>query len=119
MRVIVCGGREFEDYDLVKTVLAAFRNLWGDFTVVSGAAHGADSLGERWARESELLVQRFPAQWDRHGKRAGYIRNQQMLDTLATGDAIVAFWNGASRGTQMMIELGRARGDVQVHVSRY
>lgn len=119
MRVIVCGGREFGDYELVKTTLDMFRSIWGNFTVVSGAARGADSLGERWARENGQLVQQFPAQWNRYGKRAGYVRNQQMLDTLEPNDAVVAFWDGSSPGTKMMIELSRARQDVQVHVSRY
>ena len=117
-RVIVAGDRNFSDYALMVRVLdkvLANRRLTHDVVIVSGMARGADTLGERYAREHGLSVQQFPAQWDVYGKSAGPRRNLQMLEVA---DALVAFWRGPeSRGTSHMIRVSQAKG-IPVRVIR-
>jgi len=75
--------------------------------LVSGTARGVDTLGERWAREQGVPVTRMPADWEEHGKAAGPKRNAQMA---AYGDALVAVWDGESRGTQSMLREAYTQG---------
>ena len=104
MRVLVCGGRDFNDYDLLSSwMIELFVKALlvpEDVTIISGHARGADKLGERFANDNncELLV--FPADWNKFGKGAGHIRNQQMIDE-GKPDLVVAFPGG--NGTQDMI----------------
>ena len=69
--------------------------------IVSGAARGADILGERYGIEHNIPIKRFPADWGKYGKGAGFIRNEQMGNYA---DYLIAFWDGKSRGTFHMIE---------------
>jgi len=87
---------------------------WRPTVILSGAARGADRLGECWAAEQGIACERYPADWDRYGKSAGYRRNVQMA---SCADALVALWDGASRGTEHMIEHARQRG-LRVYVHR-
>lgn len=115
-RVIIAGGRDFNDYDLlVKTMNHLLSNVNDDITVVCGKARGADTLGERYAKERGFSVQYFPADWEKYGKAAGYIRNTEMAENA---DALVAFWDGQSRGTRHMIALAKMHG-LKVRVKRY
>ena len=72
LRILVCGGRHFEDYDLLKTILEKVLNLKKltpkDVEIVSGHCKGADMLGERWAEETKASVKIFPADWVKHKK---------------------------------------------------
>jgi hypothetical protein len=77
------------------------------FEVVSGTARGIDSLGEAWAAVHNIAVKRFPAKWKELGKSAGFKRNEQMAKY---GDALVAIWDGKSRGTMHMINLAKKHG---------
>jgi hypothetical protein len=112
IKVIVAGGRYFGDYGLVEKHLAS---LPAGSVIVSGGATGADSLGERFANENGFDIVRFPAEWDKYGKRAGYLRNKQMAEY---GTCLLAFWDGKSRGTKMMISLAKEQG-IPVKVVRY
>jgi len=123
-KVIVAGGRDFADYDLVQykldTLLVdrlSVLTTAGDIAVqvVSGTARGADKLGEHYARMNKLHVAQFPANWDLYGKSAGYRRNEEMAEYA---DALVAFWDGKSRGTMQMINLAKSAG-LQVRVVNY
>ena len=99
MKVIVAGGRDFDNYDYLCETL---NNL--DFIIseiVCGCASGADSLGERYAKENGISVKYFPANWGILGKHAGPIRNLEMAQY---GDYLVAFWDGKSAGTKNMID---------------
>ena len=103
-RLIVAGSRNFNNYELLKQKcdsLLSQKRLTHSIVIVSGTAKGADRLGERYAAERGYRVERFPADWDRDGIAAGPIRNSQMA---AHADALVAFWDGKSRGTRDMIE---------------
>lgn len=116
-KLVVAGGREFNDYPLLKERLDFFLMDVDikDIEIVSGKARGADFLGERYAEENGILIKEFPADWDTHGKRAGYIRNSEMA---SYGTHCVVFWDGVSKGSKMMIELAKRKGLV-VRVVKY
>ena len=96
--MIIAGGRDFDNYDNLVKVLD---KLPKPKEIVSGKARGADSLGEVYALDHGITVAEFPADWDKFGKSAGHVRNQQMADYA---DILVAFWDGESKGTKSMIK---------------
>lgn len=102
-------------------MIAGFNTNKSNVTIVSGTANGADKLGERFAREFSLNLKRFPANWDKYGKSAGYKRNAQMAkyasDSLSK-KVLIAFWDGKSSGTKHMINLAKER-NLEVHIVRY
>lgn len=104
MKVILAGSRSFTpaDYDDVRRVFLLSGYWYSE--VVSGCAQGVDLLGERFAKEIGVPVKRFPADWDRHGRSAGYLRTVQMAKYA---DALVAVWDGSSKGTAHMIRIAR------------
>jgi putative cell wall-binding protein len=102
-KVIIAGGRDFADYELLKQTLDLFLKDKIDVAIVSGAAKGADKLGEKYAKERNIPILSYPANWDKYGKSAGYIRNKEMA---INADALVAFWDQTSKGTKDMIDLG-------------
>lgn len=110
MRTIIAGSRSCSDMRQVRAAMEVCG--WRPTVVLSGAARGADRLGECWAAEQGIPCERYPADWDRHGKSAGYRRNVLMA---SRADALVALWDGSSRGTEHMIEHARQRG-LRVHV---
>ena len=85
MRLLIFGGRDFQPEqkhrELVEYLMADFLDYPKDITVVTGCAKGADSWGEEWGRNMGTKIDRFPADWEKHGKSAGMIRNQEMLDS--------------------------------------
>ena len=110
MRVIVCGSRKWTDRKAIQDVLA---DLVVEFApdypvIVHGAARGADRICEDEAGKAGLLTEAHPAEWDRLGKRAGLIRNGEMAALGA--DLCVAFWDGASTGTQHMMTCAQSVG---------
>lgn len=106
MRVLVCGGRKYSDYAAVKRELDTLQHNAGMLRVVlvviEGGATGADALAARWCREHSANVQhiQIPADWKIHGKRAGPIRNQRMIDEQHP-TLVLAFSGG--RGTADMV----------------
>lgn len=105
IKLIVAGGRNFDNYSLLSNKLdKILEKTYEDIEIVSGKAKGADSLGERYAKDRGLKVAEFPADWNRYGKSAGYRRNSEMAD-YATH--CVCFWDGISRGTEHMINLAK------------
>lgn len=117
-KVIIAGGRDFCDYPLLcekcDSILSQKRQSHS-VVIVSGTARGADYLGERYANERNYPIQRFPPDWSADGKAAGFIRNAQMAKAA---DALVAFWDGTSKGTANMIEVAKKR-KLQVRVVTY
>jgi hypothetical protein len=103
-KVIVAGSRNFTDYELLKIKLDHILSLKSDVVIISGMARGADLLGVKYAVERGLKVIKFPADWDKHGKKAGYIRNLEMLKCC---DAVVCFHIGQSLGTSHMIDIAK------------
>lgn len=106
-RVIIAGSRNCpeNDPDLVVKIHELLINMQGvDIEIVSGACRGADMLGEFFAAQFGLSVKRFPADWDKHGKAAGPIRNTEMA---GYSTHLIALHNGKSKGTQDMINKAR------------
>ena len=104
-RVIVAGSRGFSNYGfLAKTLDYLLQNKGSDVVIISGTARGTDQMGERYAAEHGLKVVRFPAEWDKYGKSAGYRRNEEMA---RNADAAVIFWDGVSRGSKHMIDIAK------------
>lgn len=101
-KVIVAGSRGFNDYDLMKSNLDFLFSNKESVEIISGTAYGADKLGERYACDNKLKLHKFPADWDKYGKSAGYIRNVEMAKFA---DAVVVFWDGKSKGTTHMINI--------------
>lgn len=98
MKVIIAGSRDLDDYAYVDN--AVYNTDWIIQEVVSGTARGVDTTAIDWALVNGVPVKEFPADWDKHGKGAGYIRNSQMADYA---DALIAIWDGKSKGTLNMI----------------
>lgn len=113
--VIIAGTRTFSDYRLLQERCDYYFSSKKPTSIVCGEARGADSLGKRYAQEHGIKVDSFPADWDTYGRKAGYIRNAQMADNA---DALIAFWDGKSRGTANMISLARENG-LLVRIVRY
>lgn len=105
MKVLVCGSRRFNDRKLLDEILSRLDIT----TVIEGQARGADSLAREYAEGRGIPVLSFPAQWDKHGKTAGPIRNLQML-TEGKPDYVVAFLAKDSKGTKHMIEIAEKAG---------
>ena len=116
-KVVVAGCRDFADYELLKEKCDFYlqKKKPEIIVIVSGHASGADTLGERYAQERGYETEVYPADWKTNGRAAGPIRNAQMA-TVA--DALIAFWDGKSRGTKNMIDTATKRG-LQVAVVRY
>lgn len=106
-RVIVAGGRDFNNYQLLRDKLDYYLQNLPDIEIVSGGAKGADALGERYAEENAYPLKIFPADWDNLGKRAGFVRNSEMAEHA---DYLIAFWDGKSRGTKHMINIAKRVG---------
>ncbi len=104
MKVIIAGSRDLTDYS---EITKAITNSKFKITeVVSGAARGVDKMGERWARENGVSCKQFPADWKGQSKQAGYLRNVRMADYA---DALIALWDGKSKGTRHMINIARRK----------
>lgn len=116
-KVIIAGGRDFNDYELMcKKVNRILSNKnTSEIQIISGNARGADKLGEKYAKDNNISLMCFPADWNKYGKRAGYIRNEQMANEA---NALIAFWDGKSKGTKHMIDIARSKG-LLIRVIKY
>ena len=125
MKVIVAGSRHITDYQLVSSVITNTIQKYNiEVTeIVSGCANGVDALGEQWALENGIKVEPMPAEWDditvpnaliktnkwdkEYNARAGFQRNERMAEY---GDALIAIWDGRSRGAKDMIKCATKHG---------
>jgi hypothetical protein len=112
-RLLVCGSRTFNDYDMLSVVLDHYVDTVDvPAVVINGGADGADMLARRWARAAGIPLVTVHADWKAHGKAAGPIRNQQMLDEYSP-DLVFAFYDkprAESRGTAHMVGIARKAG---------
>jgi len=107
MKIIIAGGRDFNDYELLKEKCDKIVSGLTSVEIVSGMARGADALGVRYAKERDFVYHPFPADWNTQGKRAGMLRN---IDMAKFSDGLIAFWDGKSKGTKHMIETAEEMG---------
>jgi hypothetical protein len=115
VKVIIAGGRDFNDYDLLCRKADKILSRQDEIEIVSGTAKGADKLGEKYAKERDFSIKRFPADWGTHGKKAGYMRNEDMA---LYADALIAFWDEQSKGTKHMIDIAELHG-LKIRIVRY
>jgi len=102
-KVGVIGSRTFVNYEFMKEILDSF-----SFSeIVSGGAKGADSLARRYAEEKNIPITEILPDWNQYGKSAGFKRNKLIINQ---SDAIIAFWNGESKGTKNSIDLAKRDG---------
>lgn len=107
--IIICGGRHFENYQMLKSTVDKYLVdngiLHEDVEIVSGHCQGADMLGEKYAEECGCTLRVYSADWIKYGRAAGPIRNKQMVDYLTTTEngLVVAFVSDNTRGTRNTI----------------
>ena len=112
MRTIIAGSRSCNNYSELLEAIASLP--WTPTVVLSGTARGVDRLGERWANENRVPLEEYPADWNRYGRSAGYRRNAEMAQKA---DALLALWDGKSKGTGHMIRLAEKFG-LKLHIWR-
>lgn len=105
MKTIIAGSRHITDLDIVRSAIA--ESGFQISEVVCGCAVGVDTVGSWWAVIESVPITRFKPNWNTHGKAAGPIRNRQMAEYA---EALIAVWDGKSRGTKNMIEEAEERG---------
>lgn len=102
-RIVIAGCRNYNNYDEAKEFidycLSRIRKE-NEIIIVSGGASGADTLGERYAKENGFKIESYPAHWEKYGKSAGPKRNEQMAKVA---DCVICFWDRKSLGTKSMI----------------
>jgi len=102
MRVIVAGSRSITDYEKVKQILDT--SPYKITCLVNGLANGVDTLAYHWAKENKIKIDCYPANWYKHGKGAGFMRNYQMAHNA---DACIVIWDGNSPGSKHMIQTAK------------
>ena len=105
VRVVVAGSRSFQNYPLMCKELDKIKDRIE--CIVSGDAAGADTYGCMYAHDNNIPIRHCPADWQKYGTAAGYVRNKQMGDY---GDELVAFWDGVSPGTNDIINYMKKLG---------
>ena len=109
-RIVVAGCRDYDNYHEAEEYIDSCINGMKsecEFLFISGGCHGADALGERYAREHGYKIKRYPAEWEKYGRAAGPMRNRKMAEIA---DFIICFWDGKSRGTKTMIDFATEKG---------
>lgn len=119
MRILVCGHREFDDWNLLNTTLGPYLENWisnptDGLVIIEGEAKGADFLARVWAKYNGVTFEAYPADWTTYGKAAGPIRNKQML-VEGKPNLVIAFLSKGSIGTANMIKQSKDYG-VEVKV---
>lgn len=109
MRTVIAGSRSITDMRELHAALAKAAVEFGivPTVVLSGNAFGVDKMGEAWATANNIPVEVYPANWSRYGNRAGHLRNATMAHQC---EAVIAVWDGKSKGTMDMIQLAVGLG---------
>ena len=106
-RIVIAGCRDYNNYDEAKKFIdesiCDIRNEY-KLIFISGGCRGADTLGERYAKENGFEIERYSADWKKYGRAAGPKRNKQMAQIA---DLVICFWDGQSRGTKSMISYAK------------
>ena len=122
-RIIIAGGRDFGDYLYMYAEMNKLLSEIEDdnIEIISGCARGADACGIRYAYAKKLPCKEFPADWNKYGKTAGFVRNEQMakyaVEDGCTG-ILAAFWDLKSKGTENMINNAKKYG-MKIHIFEY
>ena len=111
MIVVITGSRDFNNYEYIKEKL----KMYNISKIISGGARGADKLAEVYSYENNIPIEIYKAQWNKFGKKAGMIRNVEMLKKCQFA---IFFWDGKSSGTKQGIEYCK-KNDVNYIVFNY
>ena len=115
-RIIICGGRHFDDYARLESVMNEVMSKiepWRDvIEIISGHCEGADQLGELYAKKHDLPCKVFPAQWEKYGRSAGPIRNSEMVKYASEAEmpVVVAFRSPRTKGTNDTVKKATKKG---------
>lgn len=102
MKVAIIGSRNFSNYQLMEDAINLLNiNI---STVVSGGADGADILAEKYAKKNKKQLKIFPAEWEKYGKKAGFLRNKFIIEESSI---VIAFWDGESKGTGNSLSIAK------------
>ena len=140
VNIAIVGSRDFEDYEYLKNILVSHiintdifketvrndlyeRSIKHDyikyvskhFKIISGGAKGADTLGERFAKDFNLDTLIFKPDWNMYGKSAGFVRNRKIIQN---SDVVFAFWDGKSKGTKNSIDIAEELNK-ELHIVKY
>src|SRR4051812_7751877 len=107
MRLLVCGGRDFMDVEYAIPRIHRVHTETPVSTLICGMAKGADSIAHAWAKELKIPVEEYHADWSKHGKAAGPIRNEEML-AKGRPDKVIGLPGGS--GTSHMCQISREIG---------
>ena len=104
IKIAIIGSRGFSDYEYFKSEFELFlkENNIKDYKIVSGGARGADTFGRNYAKSQNNEIIEFIPNWEKYGKRAGFLRNYDIWDNSDIG---IAFWDGKSTGTAHSFEI--------------
>jgi hypothetical protein len=106
-KVIIAGSRDFKDFYTLATTCDKLLSNKENVEIVSGNARGADKLGEQYANLRGYTLKLFKADWDKDGKKAGFIRNEKMA---SYANALILFWDGESKGSKHMLDMAKRNG---------
>lgn len=123
IRIIVAGGRDFDDYETLEESLDDFlKDKDKDkVEIICGEARGADRLGKLYAIENDIECKSFWPDWEKHKKMAGIVRNQEMKEYAGRRSCeghLFAFWDEKSKGTKHMLTIAK-RSRIKTHLHRY
>ena len=122
LKILICGGRHFCDYALLESIAdnVIKGQNFSETEIVSGHCIGADRLGEEYAKKHNFALKIFPAEWKKYGKRAGPIRNKQMIDYIVgfENKIVIAFTSPNTKGTKNTIALAK-RANIRVIETEY
>ena len=105
--VIVAGSRSFNDLSLMYNKLDYYLQKQDKVLIVHGGANGADKYAAMYAKDRNIETKVFLPDWNKHGKKAGILRNIEMFEYASKfqNRGCVVFWDGKSKGTKNDIEL--------------
>ena len=122
LKILICGGRHFCDYALLESIAdnVVKEQVFSEIEIVSGHCVGADRMGEEYAKRRNYALKVFPAEWKKYGKRAGPIRNKQMIDYIAEFEnkIVIAFTSPNTKGTKNTIALAK-KANIRVIETEY
>ena len=104
-RLLVCGSRNYPNKEKVHAYLTIMRGTHSDLLIITGMANGPDIWAYWFAQRYGIPCECYPAKWNEHGKRAGYVRNKEMIESKP--NFVAAFWDGKSNGTKHTIDLAQ------------
>ena len=115
MKIVVTGGRDFTQENLIHYTLDKLHQKFGFTRLIDGKARGVDTICNEWAVKNNIDTSRYPAKWDKFGKAAGHIRNKEMVDK--NPDLVIAFPGGT--GTKNMSDLAEQRNIPLIVISEH